>query len=139
MREVCGDQRSKEEKKRLSLALDRGLLRPAVSLFLSVLFLVMVLSLSLGSLSLPLYTHWARQKQVTQFIQSVSQKQAPGGWGGVGEGGGGTSLFLSFLSPSITAVFSHSLSSSPPSALFSLPPRPPIPSLRPSSSFSRGL
>ena len=95
MREVCGDQRSKEEKKRLSLALDRGLLRPAVSLFLSVLFLVMVLSLSLGSLSLPLYTHWARQKQVTQFIQSVSQKQAPGGWGG---GGGGGHLSVSFLS-----------------------------------------
>ena len=56
MREVCGDQRSKEEKKRLSLALDRGLLRPAVSLFLSVLFLVMVLSLSRFPLSPPLHT-----------------------------------------------------------------------------------
>ena len=98
MREVCGDQRSKEEKKRLSLALDRGLLRPAVSLFLSVLFLVMVLSLSLGSLSLPLYTHWARQKQVTQFIQSVSQKQAPGGWGG-GGGGGAPLCFFPFFRP----------------------------------------
>ena len=96
MREVCGDQRSKEEKKRLSLALDRGLLRPAVSLFLSVLFLVMVLSLSRFPLSPPLHT--LGTTKTSNAVHSVSQSEAGTGGVGWGGGGGGGHLSVSFLS-----------------------------------------